>query len=120
MVRELFLGSTKFKELQNGVPGINPRMLSLRLKELESHELVRRAVLVGTPVQIRYSLTDAGRELVPVMFAMAKFTMKNFPQDVFEDGKSRSPEQVAREILSARRRGSLSRLPDQAKDALGA
>ena len=104
MVRELFLGSTRFKELQNEVQGINPRMLSLRLKELESHTLVRRTVLTGTPVQIQYSLTDAGRELVPVMFSMAKFTMKNFPQDVFEDGKSRSPEQVAREVLASENR----------------
>lgn len=98
MVRELFLGSTKFNELQKGAPGINPRMLSLRLKELEEHLLVSRSVYTGTPVQIQYALTDRGKELVPIMFATAKFSMKNFPKDVFEDGKSRTPEQVASEI----------------------
>ena len=42
-------------------------MLSLRLKELEHHELVRLEVLRGIPDQIKYALTDPGRELAPVM-----------------------------------------------------
>lgn len=105
VVRELFLGSTKFRELQKNLQGINPRMLSLRLKELEKHGLVERRVFASTPVRIRYSLTEEGKELVPVMFAMARFTMKNFPRDVFEDGERRTPKEVAKEIRASLREG---------------
>jgi hypothetical protein len=32
---------------------------------------------------------------------MAKFSMKNFPSEVFADRKSRTHEQVTREIISS-------------------
>jgi DNA-binding HxlR family transcriptional regulator len=100
VVRQLFLGDSKFNELQKNTPGINPRMLSLRLKELEKLGLVRRTVLGETPVLITYDLTQLGRDIIPVMYSMAKFSMKNFPKEVFFDGKSRTHEQVTSEILS--------------------
>jgi len=109
VVRELLLGHNRFKQLEASVEGINPRMLSLRLKELEEHMLVSRRVFTSTPVQIEYALTDRGRNLVPVMFAMAEFSMKNFPEEVFEDGESRSPEQVAHEIEGLRNPNHSSR-----------
>ena len=92
------LGKTKFNQLQKNAPGINPRMLALRLKELEEMGIVRRKVFPGIPVQIEYSLTDLGRDVIPIMYAMTEFSMKNFPENVFEDGRSRSPQQVFREI----------------------
>jgi DNA-binding HxlR family transcriptional regulator len=98
VIRELFLGHTKFNEIQKNVPGVNPRMLALRLKELEELGLIRREVFSTTPVKIDYSLSNLGRDVIPVMYAMAEFSMKNFPEDVFEDGESRTPEKVYREI----------------------
>jgi DNA-binding HxlR family transcriptional regulator len=111
IVRELFLGSTRFNEVLKDTPGINPRMLSLRLKELEDYGLVRRRVFTGSPVRIDYALTDSGRDVIPVMFAMAKFSMKNFAEEVFEDGKGHTPEQVAREIRLGKRSGERSGSP---------
>ena len=98
IVRQLFLGDTKFNQLLRNTPGVNPRMLSLRLKELEEHSLVRRIVLTGVPVDIKYSLTKEGRDIIPVMYQMAEFTMKNFPEEVFKDGVGRTPVQVTQEI----------------------
>ncbi len=80
-----------------GAPRINPRMLSLRLKELEEHQIVVRRVSSTTPVSIEYNLTASGKDLVPVMFEMARYSMRHFPEKVFEDGKSRTFEQVIRE-----------------------
>lgn len=100
IIRELSLGRTRFNDLMENVPGINPRMLSLRLKELEDCSLVRRRVFSSAPVKIEYTLTLAGRDTVPVMFAMAEFSMKNFPKAVFEDGIGRSPQQVYGEVRS--------------------
>ncbi len=99
VVRQLFLGDTKFNQLLKSLPGVNPRMLALRLKELEDYGLVNRSVYTGAPVKIDYSLSREGMDLVPVMFAMAEFSMKNFAETVFEDAKPRSPEDVSKELL---------------------
>ncbi len=98
IVRELFLGQTRFNELLKNVAGINSRMLGLRLEELEKYGLLGRAVSTGRPVRIKYTLTKLGTDVIPVMFAAAEFSMKNFPEEVFEDGKSRTPLQIAGEI----------------------
>ena len=98
IIRELMLGNTKFNQIQKNAPGINPRMLALRLRELEVMGVVARKVYPGTPIRIDYSLTDLGRDVIPIMYAMTEFSMKNFPEDVFDDGQSRTPEQVYREI----------------------
>jgi TnpA family transposase len=37
IIRELFLGSTRFNELRKGLPKLSPTLLSRRLKELEDH-----------------------------------------------------------------------------------
>jgi DNA-binding HxlR family transcriptional regulator len=104
VVRQLFLGDSKFGEVLKSIPGINPRMLSLRLKELERLGLIRRTVLGSTPVLITYDLTELGRDLIPVMYSMAKFSMKNFPKEVFADGRSRTHARVTSEIVSSLRK----------------
>ncbi|MDA4128909.1 MAG: helix-turn-helix transcriptional regulator [Thaumarchaeota archaeon] len=104
ITRQLFLGDSKFNELLRNTPGVNPRMLSLRLKELEEYGLVSRSVSNSSPVEIRYELTGIGRDIVPVMYSMAEFTMKNFPVEVFDDGVSRTPLEVTNEIGSNEKR----------------
>ncbi len=108
IVRELSRGQTRFNELMKNVPGINSRMLSLRLEELENHGLIARTVLIGRPVRIKYTLTKLGMDVIPVMFAAAEFSMKNFPEEVFEDGKSRTPLQIAREIRQTKAKSILT------------
>jgi DNA-binding HxlR family transcriptional regulator len=83
IVRELLYGRTRFNELLRNVPGISPRMLSLRLRELETNKLVRRNVDARVPVGIEYTLTNGGRDVIPIMYATAKFSMKNFPEHLF-------------------------------------
>lgn len=102
IVRELFLGQSRFNGLLKNVPGINSRMLSLRLEELEKYGLIGRTVSTQRPLRINYSLTELGSDTIPVMFAAAEFSMKNFPEEVFGDGKSRTPIQVANEIRAAK------------------
>ena len=64
IVRELLVGSTRFNELRRGVPRCSPALLSKRLKELEVAGIVERIDDGGSIV---YRLTDAGRELRPVI-----------------------------------------------------
>lgn len=64
VVRELIAGSTRFSELQKGVPLISPTLLSTRLKQLTKSGIVE---LRGSKGNHTYHLTEAGRELRPVV-----------------------------------------------------
>jgi len=64
-------GARRFSELQTYMAPISAKVLSQRLKDLESKHVVRRKVLDTKPPSVEYSLTDLGRELVPAIEAIA-------------------------------------------------
>ena len=70
LLRELVVGSCRFNELRRGVPRMSPALLSKRLKDLESAGVVTRHPVKGEPATFEYRLTDAGRELKPVIEAI--------------------------------------------------
>ncbi len=102
LVRELFIAKKGFNQLLRGVRGINSRMLALRLKELESYKLVRKKILPQTPIRVEYSLTEKGKGLIPILFAAMKFSSVYFPQNVFQDKKSRTPEEIYEEVVHSK------------------
>jgi DNA-binding HxlR family transcriptional regulator len=69
LLRELVVGSTRFNDLRRGVPRMSPALLSKRLKDLETAGIVTRSPVVGEPGAFEYRLTEAGRELKPVIEA---------------------------------------------------
>jgi DNA-binding HxlR family transcriptional regulator len=60
LLREFLCGSTRFNDLQRGVPKMSPSLLSKRLKELQEAGVIEA---VTTPQGQDYRLTDAGQEL---------------------------------------------------------
>jgi DNA-binding HxlR family transcriptional regulator len=71
VVRELLFGPKRYADIHRGVPGMSPNVLSQRLRELEQSGIVRRRKL-GPPASIQvYELTGRGRELEPVLCALA-------------------------------------------------
>jgi DNA-binding HxlR family transcriptional regulator len=73
VVRELLLGPKRFTDLRSGLPHASPNVLAQRLRELERDGVVRRRKLgppVGTSV---YELTEWGRDLEPVIYALARW-----------------------------------------------
>lgn len=69
LLRELVSGSTRFNELRRGVPRMSPALLAKRLRELEEAGIVEhRASDSGGTAE--YVLTDAGRDLRPVVMAV--------------------------------------------------
>ena len=57
-------GAERFSDYYRQVDGISERLLALRLKELTQQHLLERTVIPSTPVQIKYTLTEGGRELL--------------------------------------------------------
>ncbi len=54
------LPSAGFEELRRTLPGISPRVLSLKLKGLEEHGMIRREIVDSHPPKVRYTLTEQG------------------------------------------------------------
>jgi DNA-binding HxlR family transcriptional regulator len=70
IVHVLLTGPMRFSELTHVIPQISDRLLSMRLKELESFGIVARRVYQGAPVRVEYELTAKGRALEPAVTAL--------------------------------------------------
>jgi DNA-binding HxlR family transcriptional regulator len=63
------VGATGFNEIHRGIPRISRTLLAQRLRTLEARGMLRReASAPGRSV--RYTLTDAGHELVPIIWSI--------------------------------------------------
>lgn len=62
----------RFGELRVDIPRISARVLSQRLRELETRGVVVRTVVPTSPPSVEYSLTELGRELVPAIAAIVR------------------------------------------------
>ena len=76
LLREFVAGSTRFNDLRRGVPKMSPTLLSQRLKELEIAGIVERRPLHSEKGVFEYHLTEAGRDLRPVVEAMGFWGQK--------------------------------------------
>jgi DNA-binding HxlR family transcriptional regulator len=76
IVRVLMPRPCRFNELLSRVTGISDRLLSERLRELESAGIVKRDVSPGPPVRVTYALTCSGHELEPVVSALEAWARK--------------------------------------------
>lgn len=70
VVSRLLAGSTRFNQIQRGLPQISPSLLSRRLSELEEYGIVRTRPTADGRWQ-EYLLTPAGEELKAMVDAMA-------------------------------------------------
>lgn len=70
ILRAMLRGVTRFGDLAAAIPDISDRMLSERLKELESEGIVVRRVIPAIPVRVEYHLTPKGQSLESVVGAI--------------------------------------------------
>src|SRR6478752_8226256 len=76
ILRDLFSGPKRFCELEKSVGSINPRTLSQRLDDLESHGIITKQSFAEVPPRTEYTLTEKGQELFPVLQQMAAWGAK--------------------------------------------
>src|ERR1700735_4813829 len=69
-------GPLRFSSIAAAVPDLSDRMLSDRLKELESNRLVERTVYPGPPVRVQYALTHAGLQLAPALDELKRWAQR--------------------------------------------
>lgn len=73
VIRLLLSDRMRFAELRGAIPDISDRMLSERLRELESEGIVARIVVPETPVRVEYELTEKGRALEQALCAVGRW-----------------------------------------------
>ena len=75
ILREMVLGSTRFNDIERGLPGISRSLLAQRLAHLERKGAVeRRPAAAGRGSE--YHLTEAGRALEPVLTALGEWAIE--------------------------------------------
>src|SRR5260370_31204980 len=73
LIRDLLLGPRRYSDLLTGMPGIGTNLLADRLRELEAAGLLERAVLPPPAGSTVYQLTEAGKNLEPVVISLGRW-----------------------------------------------
>jgi DNA-binding HxlR family transcriptional regulator len=81
VLRELLMGSTRFNELQRGVPRMSSSLLSKRLRELERSNLITREPLHGERGHA-YRLTPAGEALGPLVVSLGTWSRDHLKREI--------------------------------------
>ena len=67
----------RFGELKKNIQGITNSTLSNILKELESDDLVKRTQFNEIPPHVEYSLTEKGKDLLPIFYQIMIWGFKH-------------------------------------------
>ena len=70
-------GARRFVEYRRAIHGISDRLLTQRLRELERQGFIAREVVPTMPVQILYTATPAGAELIAALQPLGEWGVKH-------------------------------------------
>ncbi|WP_404477574.1 winged helix-turn-helix transcriptional regulator [Sphingobacterium sp. ML3W] len=72
---EISLGNNQYSSLKKSVPEISEHVLAARVKTLCKQKLViRHEIPDRIPLQIKYTVTDSGRELLSLISDLCQWT----------------------------------------------
>jgi len=99
-----FLKIVRFNRILDSIPGLTPRVLSMRLRELEEEGFIERVGGKRDPTMVVWSLTEKGRDTRPILIHLTAFGSKWHSDVVFEDKRPRAlseifPQPEARRIM---------------------
>lgn len=72
-------GVNRYGMLKNGIPGISEKMLTQRLRDMESEGLIVRKDFKKVPPHVEYYLTEAGKQLTPILDELCNWGSKVRP-----------------------------------------
>ena len=81
----LSVGNERFKDIQDSIPGITPKILSNELKELELHQLIKRTIIDDYPVKIVYRPEPYADTLYPILYSLKEWGL-NHRKKIFDKG----------------------------------
>lgn len=69
----------RFNQILRSLPGLTPRVLIMRLNELEDRCLIKSVVIQQKPRLVRWELTEKGKDTVPIVEGYISFANKWYP-----------------------------------------
>jgi DNA-binding HxlR family transcriptional regulator len=99
-----FLKVNRFNGILATLPGLPPKVLSTRLKELEAEGFIECIEESKVPMVTRWGLTQKGEDTLPILMRFIAFGSKWYPDVVFPDKTPRTLNELftapdAREII---------------------
>jgi DNA-binding HxlR family transcriptional regulator len=88
-----FRGIGRFKDLNESIGQITPRILSIRLRQLEAEGLIEKKGdgSASTPI---WQLSQKGRDLIPLLREWIAFRSKWDARQLFQDGQPRTLQEL--------------------------
>jgi DNA-binding HxlR family transcriptional regulator len=86
-----FKGKMRFMDLLREVDGIAAKMLSKELQDLEQNKLVSRTICNTKPITVEYEITDHGKTLDSVIFAIVNWGMEHRKTIMLDDELGSKP-----------------------------
>ena len=80
----------RFNQILRSIPGLTPRVLIMRLSELEDRGLIKSVTIQQKPRLVRWELTEKGKDTVPIIEGYLSFANKWYPNSSL---KNHLPEQ---------------------------
>jgi DNA-binding HxlR family transcriptional regulator len=90
------LGIDRFNRILDSLPGLTPRVLSMRLRELEKEGFIECTEEEKSPIVVRWALTEKGRDILPILLQYTAFGSKWHADVVFEDRTPRKLNELFR------------------------
>jgi DNA-binding HxlR family transcriptional regulator len=81
---------TRFNQIRRSLPGLTPRVLTLRLQELDEGGFIRARVIKESPRVVEWELTDKGNDTIPILMGFLAFGAKWNAGEVFADHRPRT------------------------------
>jgi DNA-binding HxlR family transcriptional regulator len=89
-----FLKIDRFNQILRSLPGLTPRLLIMRLRELEKTGLIKPIIVQKKPKLVRWALTEMGEDTIPILMSFISFGSKWYSDVVFEDREPRTVREL--------------------------
>ena len=73
LVRDLLRGKRRYNQFCDSSEGVPTNLLAARLRKLEAHGIIEKHAYQTRPVRYAYTLTSAGRALLPLLQEMCRW-----------------------------------------------
>ncbi len=89
-----FRPSPTFGYLLSRSPGLTPRVLTNRLRELRREELIEKVADAHDERKVHYRLTAKGKDVVPILMALSAFGLRHLVAPTGRGSQPRTLEQT--------------------------
>lgn len=70
-------GPVRFNDLARQLGGASKKIITQRLKEMETHKLIRRDVISTKPIAVAYEITDFGQTTLEFLDDLKEWSLKH-------------------------------------------